>query len=186
VADDLNHEYQIDQPHQPPLRRRSSPALAIFVVVLAFIACASAYLWLNYGDQVRSAILDTPPVGATSAPVMVGAEDTVSRADFEAFKQQTTDSLRSTIEGLDAQKTELKRLFDQVAALPAKMDMLPNPTSSMPAQASVVSVPTPVVQPRSAVIAQRKKPSAPKNLRTNIGWRRTTSTSARSSRLIAA
>jgi hypothetical protein len=119
---------------------------------LAFIASACAYAWFNYGDQVRTAVFGAPP---TTAPETAGGGEPVSRADFDAFKRQTADSLRSTLEGIDVQKADMKRLSDQLAALSAKLNAQQGATSSIPVQTPVVAATTPA-------IVQRKKSSAPK------------------------
>jgi phage shock protein A len=140
-------------------RRRRSPVVPIAVVVFAVIASGAAYLWLSYGDQVRSGVFAAPPAG----PVIASGEESVSRADFETFKRQAAESLQSTIEGLDAQKADLKKLADQVAALSAKVHALQSGTSAKPAQtSSVVPAATPVIPLRPATVAQRRKLPAPK------------------------
>jgi hypothetical protein len=157
VTDELNQEFQLDQPPETPRRRRGSFGLAIGLIVFAVVASASACLWLNYGDRIRSAVFAPP-----AAPAIADGEESVDRADFETFKRQAADSLQSAIEDLDDQKADMKRLTDQVAALAAKVDALQGVTSSMPAQTSVVPAAISVVPPRPAALAARKKPSAPK------------------------
>jgi phage shock protein A len=140
-------------------RQRRSPVVPIVVVVFAVVASGAAYLWLNYGDQIRSGVSAPSPGG----PVIASGEESVSRAEFDTFKRQAAESLQSTVEGLDAQKADLKKLADQVAALSAKVDALQSGTSAIPAQtSSVVPAATPVVPPRPATVAQRRKPPAPK------------------------
>jgi hypothetical protein len=111
---------ELDRQIRPALRRRRrSSLIPVGVVVFAPVASACAYAWVNYGDQVQTAEFGAPP---TTAPETAGGEEPVSRANFDAFKRQTVDSLRSTLEGLDAQKADMKRLSDQLAALSAKTD----------------------------------------------------------------
>jgi hypothetical protein len=153
VTDELDHQVRLALQ-----RRRRSPIVPIAVVVFAVIASGAAYLWLSYGDQVRSGVFAAPPAG----PVIASGEESVSRADFETFKRQAAESLQSTIEGLDAQKADLNRLADQVAALSAKFDALQGAMSSIPAHAPIAPTATPVVPPRPAAVAQRRKPPAPK------------------------
>lgn len=144
---------ELDRQIRPVLRRRRGSRLVpVGVVVFAVIASACAYAWVNYGDQVRTAEFGEP---ATTAPETAGGEGPVSRADFDAFRQQTADSLRSTLEGLDAQKADMKRLSDQLAALSAKVDAQQGAAASIPVQAPIVAATTPA-------IVQRKKPLAPK------------------------
>jgi phage shock protein A len=153
VTEELDHQVRLALQ-----RRRRSPIVPIAVVVFAVIASGAAYLWLNYGDQLRSGVFAAPPGG----PVIASGEGSVSRTDFETFKRQAAESLQSTIEGLDAQKADLNRLADQVAVLSAKVDALQSATSSMPAQTSVAPAVTPFVPPRPATVAQRRRPPAPK------------------------
>jgi hypothetical protein len=153
VTDELDHQVRLALQ-----RRRRSPVVPIAVVMFAVIASGAAYLWLSYDDQVRSEVLAAPPGG----PVIASGEESVSRADFDTFKRQAAESLQSTIEGPDAQKADLKRLSDQVAALSANVDALQSATSSMPAQAPIVPAATSIVPSRPAVMAQHKRPSVPK------------------------
>jgi hypothetical protein len=165
LIDDLNQESKPDQLAEPPPRRRRSLGPAMGVIVLAGLAGASAYLWLNDGDRLRSAIFASPPA---DAPVIAGGEEAVGRADFEAFKKQASDSLRSATEHVDAQKADIRRLSDQMADLAAKLDSLQSVTSSAPAQTSAAPQ-QPVAPPRLVAAAQRKrlviaKPSGPISL----------------------
>jgi hypothetical protein len=117
-----------------------------------------AYLWVNFGDQVRTAVFGIPP--ATGSTVTASAEQPVSRADFEAFERPTLDTLQSITARLDAQQADLKRLADQVAGLSAKVETLQGATSALPAQTAVAPVAEPV-PPRPPTVAQRRKPAAP-------------------------
>lgn len=101
-----------------------------------------------------------PP--ATGSPVAASGEQPVSHADFDAFARPTTDTLQSMTEHLDAQQADLKKLADQVAALSAKVETMQSITSSIPAQTPIISAAIPVVPPRPATIAQRRKLPAPK------------------------
>jgi hypothetical protein len=161
VTDELKKQIQVDPRDLPPLRRRGSSGLAISLVGFAFIVAGLAYLWLSYGDRIRSAVLDTPPP-ITAAPMKTAGEDTLDRQDLETVEQQTAVSLRSTIEALEAQKADLKTLSDRVAALSAKLDALQSATASIPVQTPAAAA-TPLASPRQPIGAQRrKKSSAPK------------------------
>ena len=142
-------------------RRRRSRIVPITLIVFAVGASACAYLWVNYGDQVRTALFAIPP--ATGSMGSTSGEQPVSRADFDAFARPTTDTLQSMTVHLDAQGADLKRLADQVAALSAKVDAMQNATASIPAQTPVATVATPPIAPRPVTVAQRRKPAAPKS-----------------------
>jgi uncharacterized coiled-coil protein SlyX len=114
VTDELDH--QIRQALQ---RRRRSPIFPVAVVVFAIAASGLAYAWVNYGDQVRAAMV---PASVGTAPGTASGAESRRSADFEAFKSQTVDYLRSINDTLDAQKAELQKLSDQVSALVAKVD----------------------------------------------------------------
>jgi cell division protein FtsB len=152
VTDDF--EYQVRQ----ALRRRRTPRVLIFVVIA--IAAAAIYLWFNYGGLVQSFA-----TSRAAAPEVNSGEERVTRKDLEDFRRQMAESLQSTIEDMDTQKAELKKLSDRVSALTAKIDVL---QSTAPATASVSSSTElrsgtqPASPARTPVIATRKKPPAPK------------------------
>jgi hypothetical protein len=156
VTDELDHQVRLALQ-----RRRRSPIVPIAVFVFAIIASACAYLWVNYGDQLRTAVFATPPV---TAPGAASGEQPVSRVDFDTFERQTADSLRSVAENLEAQKADLKKLSDQLADLVAKVGALQSAPATAPTPPQIRnSIPAqPVVPPRPAAIAQRRKPPAPK------------------------
>lgn len=154
MTDDIEH--QLRQALRKRRRSSSRVAVAIAVAVFAVIAGASAYLWFDYRDQVRSMVFGAPPA---AAPLVASGEESISRADFETLKRQTADSLQSAIEDLDAQKANLKNLSDQVSALVARVDALPTAApATAPVQTGAIPAP-PVVRPP---LAQRRKPPAPK------------------------
>jgi FtsZ-interacting cell division protein ZipA len=148
VADKLDSQLQLDEP--PVRHRRRAGAVLIVIAALAVIATVSACLWLNYGDLVRSALFAAPPV---AAPVIASGEEPVTQKDFASSKRLTAESLQSAIEELDAQKADLKRLSDQVAALTARIDTL---------QSAAAPTPQPAVPARPVPTAPRQKPSARK------------------------
>jgi hypothetical protein len=154
VTDELDHQIRLAL-----RRRRRSPIVPIALVVFA-ISVACACLWANYGDELRTVFAMPPAIGLAEA----SGEQPVSRADFDTFQRQTTDSLQSTAENLEAQKADLKRLSDQVADLGAKVDALRSAPATAPASPPIRnSIPAqPVIPPRSAAIAQRRKPQVPK------------------------
>ena len=152
---------ELDQQVRLALRRQKrTRKVPIAVIVFAIIASASAYLWVNYGDLVRSTRFGTP---TATAPGAASGDATVSRADFDAFERQTADLLRSASENLEAQKADLKKLSDQVAALVAKVDALQSGPATPPAPTPVRnSIAAQPIVPPPAAIPQRRKPPAPK------------------------
>jgi hypothetical protein len=149
-------------PRDLPPPRRGRLAFIVGIVAIAFMVIGLAYLWLNNGDQIRSAGLGTPP-SMTIAPVVAASEDTLSRGDFDKFRQQNADFLRTTTEALDAQKAGLKVLSDQVTALSAKFDALQGTTASLRAPGPVAPIAMAASPPHQTVVAQHKKPSTPKS-----------------------
>ena len=150
---------ELDQQVRDALRRRRrSRIVPIALILCAVGGSACAYLWVNFGDQVRTAVFGIPP--STGSTVAAGAEQPVSRADFEAFERPTLDTLHSITARLDAQQADLRRLADQVAALSAKVETAQAATSALPVQTAVAPVAAPV-PPRPPTVAQRRKPAAP-------------------------
>jgi hypothetical protein len=137
-------------------RRRRSRIVPIALILCAIGGSACAYLWVNYGDQVRTAVFGIPPSTGSTA----SGEQPVSRADFEAFERPILDTLHSITARLDGQQTDLKRLADQVAGLSAKVETMQAATSSIPAQTPVAPVAA-TTPPRPPTVAQRRKPAAP-------------------------
>jgi hypothetical protein len=156
VTDDLDHQVR-----EALKRRRGSSRVLLYVCILAAIGGTSGYLWLNYDSLARLAFADR----SSAAPEVDGSDTGVTQKDFEAFRRKMADSLRSTIEDMDAQKANLKKLSDQVTALAAKIDALQSSapaTGSLSAPAELLPGSQPVAAARSPVIAARKKPPAPK------------------------
>jgi hypothetical protein len=116
---------------------------------------------VNYGDRVRAVLAQAPATSSTDA---ASGEKSVSWANFESLQRQTADSIHSATANLEAQKADLEKLSGQVADLAAKVNGLRNATAAAPASPPTQnsrSAP-PVGRPRPAVIAERKKPQAPK------------------------
>jgi hypothetical protein len=150
---------ELDQQVRDALqRRRRSRIVPIVLILCAVGGSACAYLWVNFGDQVRTAVFGIPP--ATGSTVAASAEQPVSRMDFEAFERPILDTLHSITARLDAQQADLKRLADQVAGLSAKLETVQAATSALPAQTAVAPVAAPVPL-RPPTVAQRRKPEAP-------------------------
>jgi hypothetical protein len=150
---------ELDQQVRDALQRRQrSRIVPVALILCAVGGSACAYLWVNYGDQVRTAVFGIPP--ATGSTVAASAEQPVRRADFEAFERPILDTLHSITARMDAQQADLKRLADQVAGLSAKVETAPGTMTSMPAQTPVAPVAAPI-PPRPPSVAQRRKPAAP-------------------------
>jgi uncharacterized protein (DUF849 family) len=150
---------ELDQQVRDALqRRRRSRIVPIALIMCAVGGSACAYLWVNFGDQVRTAVFGIPP--STDSTVAERTEQAVSRADFEAFERPTLDTLHSITARLDAQQADLGRLAGQVAGLSARVETMQTTTSSLPAQTPVAPVVAPA-PPRPPTVAQRRKPAAP-------------------------
>jgi hypothetical protein len=157
VTDELDQ--QVRQALQR--QRRGPRTTPIALIVFAVGASACAYLWVNYGDRVRAVLAQAPATSSTDA---ASGEKSVSWANFESLQRQTADSIHSATANLEAQKADLEKLSGQVADLAAKVNGLRNAAAAAPASPPTQnsrSAP-PVRRPRPAVIAERKKPQAPK------------------------
>jgi hypothetical protein len=151
---------ELDQKVRSALqRRRRSRTVPILIILCAVVGSACAYLWVNFGDQVRPAIFGMP--SATGSTVAASEEKPISRGDFEAFERPILDTLHSVTARLDAQQADLKKLADQVAGLSAKVETVPAATAVLPAQTAVAPIAAPA-PPRPPTVAQRKKPTAPR------------------------
>jgi hypothetical protein len=140
-------------------RRRRSRMFPIAIIVFAAGACA--YLWINHGAQIRTAIFATPQA---TGPTSASGEQSVSRADFATFQRQTADALQSAVENLEAQKVDLRKLSDQMTDLVTKVDALRNAEATAPISPPVKnSISAQPVPPRPAALAQGKKPQAPRS-----------------------
>ena len=149
---------ELDQQVRDALqRRRRSRIVPIALIMCAVGGSVCAYLWVNFGDQVRTAVFGITP--ATGSTVLARAEQPVSRANFEAFEQSTLDILHSITGRLDAQQADLRKLADQVAGLSAKVETLQAAPSVVPSETAVAPVAEPV-PPRPPTVAQRRRPTA--------------------------
>jgi hypothetical protein len=82
-------------------RRRRSRMFPIAIIVFAICAGASAYLWINHGNQIRTAIFATPQATGSAA---ARGEQSVSRGDFATFQRQTAGALQSAVENWKPKK----------------------------------------------------------------------------------
>jgi hypothetical protein len=125
------------------------------IVCFAIAGIAFAFLWLNHDRLLSSAFVAQP---SASSPIVATVESTgVTREDIESLKQQIDGSSKLTTEDLNEQKADLKKLFDQVAALMDKIDALQADQKAMAAHAELQQ--KPAARPPFIV---RKKPVAPK------------------------
>jgi hypothetical protein len=115
VTDDLDHQVR-----QALQRRRRSPKILLYVCIFAAVAGTFGYLWLNFDSLTRLAF-DKRPV---AVPVIDTSDTAVTQKDIQSFKRQMAESLQSRTENIDAQKADLKKLSDQVAALSTKIDTM--------------------------------------------------------------
>ena len=156
MTDDLDRQVR-----EALKRRRGSPRVLLYVCILAAFGGTSGYLWLNYDSLVKLAFAER----SSAAPEVDSSDTGVTQKDFEALKRQMAESTRSTIEDMDAQKADLKKLSDQVTALAAKIDALQSSkpaTDSLSAPAELRPELKPAAPARAPFIAARKKPHAPK------------------------
>jgi hypothetical protein len=157
VTDDLDQQVR-----HALQRRRRSPIVPASVVVFAFIATAGAYIGVYHGDQFR--------MSGTAEPAAPIAESTpgeaaVSREEFDVFKRQTADALRSITETQADDKTNLLKLTDDLSALVARIDALQRASAASPPPAPPSSrdlVPVEPVASSRPAVAQRRKPATPK------------------------
>jgi hypothetical protein len=158
VTDDLDRQVR-----QALQRQKRSPGVLISVVLLAVIAAAGAYLWLNHDGLLQELSIAAHPA---AAPVVDSGEEAVTLRNFQSFERQTVDSLQSAAQDISAQKAELKSLSDQISALSAKIDVMqsaaqPTGSVSAPVEARPGSQ-QPAVPARASVVGARKKLPAPK------------------------
>jgi hypothetical protein len=153
VTDELDHQVRL------VLRRRKRSRLVpITLIVFAIGASAAAYLWLNYVDQIRTAIRGTRrAVGSDTA---VG-EQPISRSEYDALERRTATSIQTITENLETEKVDMQKLSTQVSDLTAKLDELRNVAATASAPPQNLS-PQPIVPPRPAAIASRKQQPRPK------------------------
>jgi hypothetical protein len=156
MTDELDHQVRTAM-----RRQRRSRIFPIAFIMFVICACACGYLWVNHGNELRTALFATPQA---TAPTAASSEQPVSRADLDSYERQTTDSLRSATENLEAQKADLKKLSDQMTKLVAKVDALRNAEATAPASQPIKTLISgqAVMLPQRVAIAQRKK-QAPKS-----------------------
>jgi hypothetical protein len=155
VTDDLDRQVR-----EALKRRKGSSRVFLYVCILSAIGGTSGYLWLNYDNLAKLAFAER----SSAAPKVDSRDTGVTQKDFEALKRQMAESTRSTIEDMDAQKADLKKLSDQVTALAAKIDALQSSTratGSLSAPSDIRAGSQPAVPARVPLIAAKKKPHAP-------------------------
>jgi hypothetical protein len=77
VTDALDHQVR-----KALRRRRRSRLFPIAVIVFTVCATACAYLWVNHGAQIRTAVFASPQ---TTDPTTASGEPSVSRSDLDTF-----------------------------------------------------------------------------------------------------
>ena len=167
VTSEQDREIHIGPPPllEPP---RNSSFFKVFglIVTLVVIGGVADYFWLNYERQ--TGVSSTANAGV---PAAEQSDETVSLKDFQAFQQQTTDSLQSATQDIAAQQAELKQLSDQIAALTTKIDALQGGAAPVPNRLIAPARPAAVAPPKSAIASPgkpataavaSKKPSTPR------------------------
>jgi uncharacterized coiled-coil protein SlyX len=155
-VDDQRAQEILPTQHPVLQKRRIGVSRALVIVGgLALIAAAAGYLWLNYDRFIEAA-----SARAEAAPEAANVEEMVTLKEFQSFQQLTAESLRSTNQDIAAQQADLRKLSDQVSALTARIDVLQSAAEPAPAQPATLA--EPVIPPRPAAIAPRKKPRIPK------------------------
>jgi hypothetical protein len=164
VADDYQSEIRVGQPLVPP--RKSYFGLFGSLAALVIIAAAAVLLWMNY-DHLAEVLH-----GGAASPQAMGIDDASDLAkEFRAFQQQTTESIGSTMQLLEAQQSELKALTSEIADLSAKIDKIvpvavsppqAPPPAAQPQPALQRAAPPSVAPARAAPVAPRKRAAAPK------------------------
>jgi uncharacterized coiled-coil protein SlyX len=163
VSNPVADQIDVGPPPVQLARGRSHKGTVVAIVAIV-LGAGAAFAWLNYGDRLSElAFL----VGAPGSTAPTAAGDGVAAADFAAFQQQTSASLQSATQLLAEQRTELKRLSDQLAGLTARIDGLQSaitpaaPAASASVTAPAAAVPVVAAHPRPAPAAPRKRPAAP-------------------------
>ncbi len=126
------------------------------VVTVAIVAGVASYLWFNYArltGMSSSANAGVPPAEQL--------DETVSLKDFQAFRQQTVESLQSATQDITAQQAELKQLSDQIAALTTKIDALQGGSTPAPNRLIAPSRPAAVATSKPVAALQAKPATAP-------------------------
>jgi hypothetical protein len=137
--------------HSKLLKRKSRvPRVLLIVAMLAMVAAALAYVGLNSENLIRTAFSRTP-----SAVGEADAEDKVTLQDLRSVQQKLTDAMQSSAQETAAQRDDLKRLSDQVAALAARVEAWQSAASPAPVQAAA-----PVQTAATALAAVSKPPPA--------------------------
>lgn len=172
MADTFGSEINVGPPSVTLRKRRSFGMVGILALLLLFGA-AGGLLWLNL-DTVTD-MLHGVASPASSSPsnsdVLASApEPSVSAADFAAFQQQTGTSIQTATDQLNTQRTEIKRLSDQVQGLIMQVSSLTSrieqiqQTRPATAPTAAATVP-PAAAPAAAApvaAAARPAPTAPR------------------------
>jgi uncharacterized coiled-coil protein SlyX len=139
-------------------RSRKGIVLATLLVILG---AAAVFGWLSFGDELAELGFFAKAPGSTAS---MGVGDSVAATEFTAFQAQTSASLQSATQLLNAQQAELKRLSEQLAGLNARIDGLQSTVAAAAPAPSASGVP-PVGTPQAAAAspaAAAPRPTAPR------------------------
>jgi uncharacterized coiled-coil protein SlyX len=150
----------LDQQVKEALKRghRGSSRTLLYFCVLAAVVGISGYVWLNYASLSNLAFGDR----SAGIPATDNGKTGVAQTDFEAFKRETAQSLQSLNAAISAQKSELRELADQIAALSAKVDASRNAAPSVSPVGAPAEIKQPAPSASALATAARKRVSAPK------------------------
>ncbi len=142
------------------------------LALLLLFGAAGGLLWLNLDTvtDMLHGVASPASSGASNSDVLASApEPAVTAADFAAFQQQTGASIQTATDLLNTQRTELKRLSDQVQGLIMQVSSLTGrieqiqqsrPATAPTAAATVPAAPTAAAAARPAPTAPRKRTPA--------------------------
>ena len=130
----------------------------VLAAVLVVFGAAAVFGWLSFSDELAElGLVSKAPVSTPS----IGVGDSVAATEFAAFQAQTSASLQSATQLLNAQQAELKRLSEQLAALTARIDGLQGAiATAAPAATSAAAPPTAAAAAPPVVAAPRPTASA--------------------------
>ncbi|KWV54754.1 hypothetical protein AS156_06915 [Bradyrhizobium macuxiense] len=108
--------------------RRVPWGLALMVLLLGLCA-AGAYFWRTVAEFV-----DTATAREVAPMPGLSSEDRAALSEIQSGQQKASDQIAELNRNFDAQRADLKRLSDQIAALTLRIDALqiPVPSASPP------------------------------------------------------
>ena len=147
------------------LRRASSPvpAIVLCLSVLAAICAATAYAVSNFGRFAEQFWLETASAQTPDPTVSATLKDIrSSQQQNAAALLENAAVVESLTQSSIAQQADLKRIFDQLSSLAARVDAIQNVAT--PVTTSTISQPTapvPAVRPSYKKPSRMPKPSGP-------------------------